>query len=285
MKFEDYPFDVQRCIFSVGLMTTTDAEAEIKWFSDKTCPYMEAPLEMLRKIEPLQFYLGEPTLHSITKEYFQGGSENEVEKDRFTYLLVNFTFVRRIVSSIINIYVPSALIVAMSWATFWMRLDSIPARVALSVTSLLTLCTQVQQYKRNLPPVSYVTAMDIWLFVCIFMVFSTLVEFAVCFNIFAQSQDQLKKNSLQLADPDLKLKKAAWPEISDQTTSLTDEKVKQKKTDNKEFCDPILIDSYCKFIFPGLFILFAIIYWSYNLTAYINNIAVLLHENGELEEI
>ncbi|GIY01363.1 glycine receptor subunit alpha-3 [Caerostris extrusa] len=76
-------------------------------------------------------------------------------------------------SSVINIYIPSALIVGMSWASFWLPLDAVPARVALSVTSLLTLCTQVQQYKANLPPVSYVTAMDIWLFLCAYSWFSS----------------------------------------------------------------------------------------------------------------
>ena len=34
---------------------------------------------------------------------------------------------------------PSALIVVMSWISFWIKPEAIPARVTLGVTSLLTL--------------------------------------------------------------------------------------------------------------------------------------------------
>jgi len=36
-------------------------------------------------------------------------------------------------------YIPSALIVVMSWISFWIKPEAIPARVTLGVTSLLTL--------------------------------------------------------------------------------------------------------------------------------------------------
>ena len=36
-------------------------------------------------------------------------------------------------------YIPSAMIVVMSWISFWIKPEAIPARVTLGVTSLLTL--------------------------------------------------------------------------------------------------------------------------------------------------
>ncbi|GFT64180.1 glycine receptor subunit alpha-2 [Nephila pilipes] len=262
MNFENYPFDVQQCIFSIVFMTNPDSQAVLTWFADKSSPFKdEVNVELLRKIEPLQFYLAKPTTHSVKREFIQGERDGKVEKDSYTYLLVNFTFVRRIVSSIINIYGPSALIVAMSWATFWLRLDAIPARVALSVTSLLTLCTQVQQYKGNLPPVSYVTAMDIWLFVCIFMVFSTLVEFAICYNVFSKSKDKTKKSSSK-SDSELEvneIKRIAWKR------HLVGEMEPSAEVKSR---DCMKIDSCCKILFPSLFLTFAIAYWVYYLRIY-----------------
>ncbi|KAF8787430.1 Gamma-aminobutyric acid receptor subunit like protein [Argiope bruennichi] len=70
---------------------------------------------------------------------------------------------------------------------FSIRLPA-PARVSLSITSLLTLCTQVQFNKSQLPPLNYITAVDIWLFVCIFLVFSTLVEFAISYNTYSKTK-------------------------------------------------------------------------------------------------
>lgn len=67
----------------------------------------------------------------------------------------------------------------MSWISFWIRPEAIPARVTLGVTSLLTLATQNTQSQSSLPPVSYVKAIDVWMSSCTVFVFMSLMEFAV----------------------------------------------------------------------------------------------------------
>jgi hypothetical protein len=44
----------------------------------------------------------------------------------------------------------------MSWISFWIRPEAVPARVTLGVTSLLTLHTQHANSQKALPPVSYI---------------------------------------------------------------------------------------------------------------------------------
>ena len=46
---------------------------------------------------------------------------------------------RRLGYHLFHTYIPSALIVVMSWISFWIKPEAIPARVTLGVTSLLTL--------------------------------------------------------------------------------------------------------------------------------------------------
>lgn len=106
----------------------------------------------------------------------------------YTYLYANFTFVRRISGSIFNVYVPSALVVFLSWISFWLDIEAIPARITLGVTSLLTLSTQVAQAHSHLPSISYLTAMDVWLFACLIMVFSSLLEFALAYQLFVNKK-------------------------------------------------------------------------------------------------
>lgn len=101
----------------------------------------------------------------------------------YTYLYANFTFVRRVSGSIFNTYVPSTLVVFLSWISFWLDIEAVPARVTLGVTSLLTLATQMVQAHSGLPPISYMTAMDVWLFVCLNTVFSSLIEFAISYHL------------------------------------------------------------------------------------------------------
>lgn len=57
----------------------------------------------------------------------------------FTCLAVVFNLRRRLGYHLFHTYIPSALIVVMSWISFWIKPEAIPARVTLGVTSLLTL--------------------------------------------------------------------------------------------------------------------------------------------------
>ena len=53
---------------------------------------------------------------------------------------------------IFHTYIPTCLIVIISWISFWIKPEAVPARVTLCVTSLLTLSTQHAQSQKNLPP-------------------------------------------------------------------------------------------------------------------------------------
>lgn len=46
--------------------------------------------------------------------------------------------------------------VMLSWFSFWLDLDAIPGRVALLVTSMLTLVTIFTDLKNDIPPVAYI---------------------------------------------------------------------------------------------------------------------------------
>lgn len=100
----------------------------------------------------------------------------------FTCLAIVFNLRRRLGYHLLHTYIPSALIVVMSWISFWIKPEAIPARVTLGVTSLLTLATQNTQSQQLLPPVSYVKAIDVWMSSCSVFVFLSLMEFAIVNN-------------------------------------------------------------------------------------------------------
>ena len=74
----------------------------------------------------------------------------------FTCLMVVFKFRRRLGYFMFHTYIPTCLIVMMSWISFWIKPEAVPARVTLGVTSLLTLSTQHANSQKSLPPVSYI---------------------------------------------------------------------------------------------------------------------------------
>ena len=58
-------------------------------------------------------------------------------------------------------------------------MQAVPARVALGVTTLLTMSTQTASINSALPPVAYTKAIDVWQGVCVGFVFSALMEYAL----------------------------------------------------------------------------------------------------------
>ena len=91
---------------------------------------------------------------------------------------MQFVFKRNILHSIIQFYVPSALLVIISWLSFWISPDAIPARVTIGMMTVLTMTTHSTAANSQLPRVPYVKAIDIWMSACLIFVFASLLEFA-----------------------------------------------------------------------------------------------------------
>jgi Neurotransmitter-gated ion-channel transmembrane region len=76
---------------------------------------------------------------------------------------------------LIQIYIPSSLIVIISWVSFWLNRNATPARVALGVTTVLTMTTLMSSTNAALPKISYVKSIDVYLGTCFVMVFASLL--------------------------------------------------------------------------------------------------------------
>ena len=59
----------------------------------------------------------------------------------FSVLDLRFVFTRRIGHYLTRVYIPAILIVSMSWLSFFIDPTSVPARVALSIMTVLTMTT------------------------------------------------------------------------------------------------------------------------------------------------
>lgn len=103
----------------------------------------------------------------------------------FTCLRVDFNLRRMLGFYILQIYIPTTLIVFASWISFWLSCDAVPARTSLGIVTVLTMTTQGSSAVSSLPKVSYIKAVDIWIAVCLTFVFSALIEFAFV-NVFTR---------------------------------------------------------------------------------------------------
>jgi Neurotransmitter-gated ion-channel transmembrane region len=97
----------------------------------------------------------------------------------FPCLEIRFILRRDIGYFLIQVYVPSILIVILSWVSFWINVEGSPARVSLGLLTVLTTTTMSAGARASLPRVSYIKAIDVWMIVCLIFVFASLIEYAV----------------------------------------------------------------------------------------------------------
>ena len=74
----------------------------------------------------------------------------------FAKLKAVFSFRRRLDYHISAVYVPEVILVVLSWCTFFITPTAVPARVALSITTILTTILLSSSVNSNIPKVHIV---------------------------------------------------------------------------------------------------------------------------------
>ena len=88
---------------------------------------------------------------------------------------------------LIQMYIPSLLIVILSWVSFWINMDAAPARVALGITTVLTMTTQSSGSRASLPKVSALKGQThVRALICM-----CIIIFARSFSVYLQSVSDL----------------------------------------------------------------------------------------------
>ena len=107
-------------------------------------------------------------------------------------LEVIFVVSRNLGYFLIQFYIPSVLLVILSWVSFWISVDAVVARVNIGLLTVLTLTTQSTGSRDQLPRVSYVKAIDVWMSSCLVFAFASLIEFALV-NVWSRREAKRAK--------------------------------------------------------------------------------------------
>ncbi|KAG2455638.1 GBRB2 protein, partial [Polypterus senegalus] len=114
-------------------------------------------------------------------------------------LSLSFKLKRNIGYFILQTYMPSILITILSWVSFWINYDASAARVALGITTVLTMTTINTHLRETLPKIPYVKAIDMYLMGCFVFVFLALLEYALVNYIFFGRGPQRQKKAAEKA--------------------------------------------------------------------------------------
>jgi hypothetical protein len=78
-----------------------------------------------------------------------------------------------------QVYVPSMVIVILSWVSFWINADASAARALIGLFTVLTITLVNGGARASLPKMSYITAIDLWMIGCLVFVISSVIEYVV----------------------------------------------------------------------------------------------------------
>ncbi|KAE9546466.1 hypothetical protein FO519_010322, partial [Halicephalobus sp. NKZ332] len=157
-----FPFDTRRCTLLIESYSHNSEEVSLHW--------MEEAITFVKDIQLPDFDMVKFDTSKVNMFYPNG---------YWDQLQAEFTFKRRYGFYILQAYVPTYLTIIVSWVSFCMEPKALPARTTVGVSSLLALTFQFGNILKNLPRVSYVKAMDVWMLGCISFVFGTMVELAI----------------------------------------------------------------------------------------------------------
>ncbi|KAI2660941.1 Glycine receptor subunit alpha-2 [Labeo rohita] len=202
-----------------------------------------------------------------------------LDKAPFTCIEVKFLLERQMGYYLIQMYIPSLLIVILSWVSFWINMDAAPARVALGITTVLTMTTQSSGSRASLPKVSYVKAIDIWMAVCLLFVFAALLEYAGVNFVSRQQKEFLRLKRRQrrnqkeeeLQDDRLHFSGYTTTSCVKDGTAVKNAQtnanpppvvLRDSDVNRKKFVDRAKrIDTISRAAFPLAFLIFNVFYW------------------------
>ncbi|XP_063636284.1 gamma-aminobutyric acid receptor subunit beta-like isoform X2 [Cydia splendana] len=182
MDLHYYPLDSQNCTVEIENGYTV---------SDVVMYWKETPVRGVEDAELPQFtILGHETNDRIEK----------LATGVYQRLSLSFKLRRNIGYFVFQTYLPCILIVMLSWVSFWINHEATSARVALGITTVLTMTTISTGVRSSLPRISYVKAIDIYLVMCFVFVFAALLEYAAVNYTYwgarARKRAKLKKGEM-----------------------------------------------------------------------------------------
>ncbi|XP_062306460.1 gamma-aminobutyric acid receptor subunit beta-3 isoform X4 [Osmerus eperlanus] len=185
MDLRRYPLDEQNCTLEIESYGYTTDDIEFYWKGG------DSAVTGVTRIELPQFSIVDYKLVSKNVVFSTGA---------YPRLSLSFKLKRNIGYFILQTYMPSILITILSWVSFWINYDASAARVALGITTVLTMTTINTHLRETLPKIPYVKAIDMYLMGCFVFVFLALLEYAFVNYIFFGRGPQMQKKLAEKAE-------------------------------------------------------------------------------------
>ncbi|XP_006011295.1 gamma-aminobutyric acid receptor subunit rho-1 [Latimeria chalumnae] len=276
MDFSRFPLDTQTCSLEIESYAYTEDDLMLYW------KYGNESLKTDERISLSQFFIQE--FHTTTRLAFYSST------GWYNRLYINFTLRRHIFFFLLQTYFPATLMVMLSWVSFWIDRRAVPARVPLGITTVLTMSTIITGVNASMPRVSYIKAVDVYLWVSFVFVFLSVLEYAAV-NYLTTLQERRERKirdklpctcGLPHPQPIMMDSTFSDGEVNNMThfvsengekqdrilmqLSLGNEQNSSRRKKQRRYISMRInthaIDKYSRLVFPAAYIFFNLIYWS-----------------------
>jgi hypothetical protein len=166
MRLRPFPFDSQDLELYIhpfsGQVNRIELEVDPNNTGISSAAYTPLPLWQTREI----------TYRSVSGELAGEGSAIEAS----SHVVFGIHVKRKSEYYTFRIFLPLALMVAVSWGVLWIPIDDLNSQLLISVTTVLTLVAFSVALSNILPPVAYVTFYDAFFLLCFLFILLTIGE-------------------------------------------------------------------------------------------------------------
>nr|XP_027236294.1 glutamate-gated chloride channel alpha-like [Penaeus vannamei] len=182
------------------------------------------------------------------------------QENEFATLRVDVRFYRRFVYYLLTLYIPSALLMIIAYASLFFNPLDFNSRIVVALTALLVLSSLFTQTSNSLPKTSYFKMVDVWFFFSIVIIFlvvllQTVIDFSAGKNWFVCCK---KDTVVQSLNPTLS---QVLPRASRETKMPTESPF--GRTLSPSYNAAML--KFGQIILPVIFLVFNLIYWGSSL--------------------
>ncbi|CAL8311275.1 unnamed protein product [Merluccius merluccius] len=281
MDFSSFPLDTQNCSLELESYAYNEKDLMLYWKNGN---------DSLRTDEIMlsQFFIEE--FHSSNGLAFYSST------GWYNRLYINFILRRHIFFFLLQTYFPTMLMVLLSWVSFWIDRRAVPARVSLGMTTVLTMSTIITGVSSSMPQVSYVKAVDIYLWTSFLFVFLSVLEYAaVNYCTTMEEMRKMKRGRIPSTfsasqamafdgcfhDDEIELtpypgtasgtmnsdpRESPPPSIAGAPPTEGGVRLRRRRSLRGHvdllLSSSYMIDSYSRLVFPLSYLLFNVIYWS-----------------------
>ncbi|KAL3981678.1 Neurotransmitter-gated ion-channel transmembrane region family protein [Acanthocheilonema viteae] len=183
-NLKQYPFDSHYCPIDIYTGKHPSRKLSLSW-------YYSDGARLNASIRPVSMHTSLISSESCNFEGIYAVTELNTASARFSCLRVRLHFYRPFHASFFRYFLPTIILVALTWIIFYIERQRLQSRITIvAFSSLLTFfCAML--WNNEVPSTAYLTAADIWVFLCNIFILLSLLEVITVHILMKMSHKQL----------------------------------------------------------------------------------------------